>query len=74
MPARSEDEPVFLLRAQDRFAPNVVEFWAEHVEAMTRGNLGENIEKTKAKLAEARAIAHEMRAWQERTGRAKVPD
>lgn len=28
-----EDEPVFLLRAQDKFAPIVVEFWADLMES-----------------------------------------
>jgi hypothetical protein len=59
-------EPVFVLRAQDMFAPAIVERWAALVE-------GQNKPASKHKIAEARAIAHEMRAWQCRNTQ-KIPD
>jgi hypothetical protein len=58
-------EPVFILRAQDRFAPDVIEAWANKVE-LARGT-------TTSKIREARALAHEMRAWQE-MNTCKIPD
>jgi hypothetical protein len=51
------DEPVFILRAQDKFAPDLVENWANFVER-ARGTATEKTRK-------ARALAHQMRAWQE---------
>jgi hypothetical protein len=55
------DEPYFVLRAQDRLAPEQVEAWA--IEAQLNGC-------TPAKVAEARRIAGEMRRWPRR----KMPD
>jgi hypothetical protein len=60
------DEPVFILRAQDRFAPDVVEVWAAKVEAVGKVGNGD-------KIKEARALAHQMRAWQA-LHVSKVPD
>jgi hypothetical protein len=59
------DEPIFVLRAQDVFAPEVVECWADHVE----GAAGEDAPK----VVEARKLAAQMREWQ-RQNAAKVPD
>lgn len=72
----ADDEPVFILRAQDSFAPDVILFWAERVAWMSGrfGSDNKQSDATATKIAEARALAYEMRAWQERTGRAKVPD
>lgn len=61
----ADDEPVFLLRAQDKLAPAIVELWAEdlevdHVKTYSRD----------AKIASAYAIAEAMRKWPTR----KVPD
>ena len=55
-------EPYFVLRAQDRLAPELVEAWA--VEAKLNGC-------PPAKVVEARAIAKAMRRW---PGRKKTPD
>jgi hypothetical protein len=55
------DEPYFVLRAQDRLAPEQIEAWA--IEAQLNGC-------TPGKVAEARRIAGEMRRWSKR----KMPD
>lgn len=57
----ADDEPVFVLRAQDACAPTHVRDWAEHAEL--RGC-------DPAKVAEARALADAMEAWPTR----KMPD
>lgn len=67
------DEPVFVLRAQDRFAPEVIEFWASRVGQHVAGSIGDLPDKTKRKVSTARAKAHLMRAWQE-LNRSKTPD
>jgi hypothetical protein len=57
-------EPTFVLRAQDRCAPEVVRLWA-----LTAKKHGAPQEKVDA----ARAVADEMDAWQRKHG-SKVPD
>ena len=59
------DEPLFVLRAQDRCAPAAVRDWAHRAKGA-----GCSVEK----VAEAMGIAIEMEEWQEKTGRAKWPD
>ena len=59
-----EDEPVFLLRAQDVTAPAVVEYWV--MKARDAGAL-ENI------VEAAENQAEEMRKWQREHG-IKIPD
>lgn len=59
------DEPVFVLRAQDSIAPEVVEMWA-----LTLSMRGPS---DNPKVAEARQCAAAMRAWQEIHG-CKIPD
>ena len=59
-----EDEPVFLLRAQDKNAPDMVDLWADWA---AEDNAEENIVKA------ARSHAEAMRKWQEEHG-SKVPD
>lgn len=54
-------EPYFILRAQDLLAPEHIESWA--IEAELNGC-------PPAKVAEARAIAKDMRNWRKR----KMPD
>jgi len=61
----SPDEPVFVLRAQDKFAPDLIERWADKVDAAR----GTQIDKSR----KARALAHQMRAWQALHD-AKTPD
>jgi hypothetical protein len=60
-----DDEPVFLLRGQDKLAPGLLAQWAEQ---LLLG--GGDIEL--AKLAHEQAQA--MRSYQLRTGRRKIPD
>lgn len=55
------NEPLFLMRGQDRLAPNLVDYWGGA--AAARG-------APAAKVAEARACAVAMRAWPKR----KWPD
>lgn len=48
------DEPVFVLRAQDRLAADVVDTWCDHAEiAGVRSG----------KVAEGRDCGRDMRAW-----------
>lgn len=59
-----EDEPVFLLRAQDMVAPKVVDFWVKEADALgAKPNI----------VNAAREQAARMRTWQEDHG-AKTPD
>lgn len=62
----ASDEPVFILRAADRLSPKTIEHWASLLEAS--GVVG-----VSDKVKEARAVAHDMRAWQERNY-SKTPD
>jgi len=57
-------EPTFVLRAQDRCAPEVVRLWA-----LTAKKHGASQRKVDA----AREVADEMDAWQQKHG-SKVPD
>lgn len=66
-------EPVFQVRAQDKFMPDVLEFWAAKVEAEVANTISSDAEKSKVKAKEARALAHEVRAWQVRNF-TKIPD
>lgn len=59
-----ENEPVFVLRAQDTLAPEVVREWA-----FRAAHVGASREK----VAEARKLADEMEDWQIANMK-KVPD
>lgn len=59
-----EDEPVFLLRAQDATAPEVLEFWASL-------QFARDGDETMARMANKHAM--EMREWQAANG-SKMPD
>jgi hypothetical protein len=59
-----EDEPVFLLRGQDRHAPEVVAYWASLV-------LRDGGDRTISDMAMAQSRL--MREWQSEHGR-KSPD
>jgi hypothetical protein len=58
----ADSEPYFILRAQDRLAPELVEAWA--IEAELNGC-------APAKVRDAREIAKAMRNW---SGKKKMPD
>ena len=55
-----DDEPVFLLRAQDNLSDNLVDIWAIQASVMVP-SVDEN--RTGKKIAEARQIADAMRNW-----------
>lgn len=69
----ADDEPVFVLRAKDRFAPQLVEAWANLVDSATANSIGSAVDKSRAKIKEARGLAHTMRAWQA-LNTSKTPD
>ena len=66
-------EPIFTLRAQDATAPELVEEWAERVVARYQREGSEISLEVDAKIAEARSLAQQMRAWQYANG-SKLPD
>jgi hypothetical protein len=57
----AEDEPLFVLRGQDKLAPALVEMWA---------SMAELHGAPRRKVAHARALAADMRDWPTR----KLPD
>ncbi len=59
------DEPIFVLRAQDKLAPALVSLWCE-LAALSGCE--------QPKVDDARCLAESMRQWQQKTGRAKFPD
>jgi hypothetical protein len=59
----AEDEPVFLLRAQDKFSPEVVRHWANLVKESGDSDLANHVLHW----------ADKMRAWQLDNGY-KIPD
>jgi len=63
-PIIPDDEPVFLIRAQDIVGPHVVEYWADQAEV---NGADPDIVQT------VRNHASLMRVWQEEHGH-KVPD
>jgi hypothetical protein len=62
------DEPCFILRGRDAFAPGAVQSWA-----VLCLSANPKLVKTRAKGERAMVLAEEMRDWQERHG-AKIPD
>jgi hypothetical protein len=65
------DEPKFELRAQDKFMPEVLEFWARLVDA--EASARPSSDKSREKAKKARALAHNVRAWQI-LNHSKLPD
>lgn len=59
------DEPVFVLRARDALAPDLVELWA------ARAHL---VGSPDEKVTEANHLAQAMREWAASAGGHKVPD
>lgn len=64
MSKAADDEPVFVLRAQDKHAPAMVRIWAGA--ALASGT-------PQAKVNEALDLANAMESWQSEHS-AKVPD
>jgi hypothetical protein len=56
----ADDEPVFLLRGQDKHAADLVEKWAIWASVAVPAAGGTDMHK---KVAEAALIAEEMRRW-----------
>lgn len=71
----ADDEPVFILRAQDQFAPLIVLLWAMTIDdAAQRGEFSLT-PRLALKLGEAKELSARMRDWQDRhRDRVKVPD
>lgn len=61
----ADDEPVFVLRAQDSLAPGLIRVWADTLE---------NAKRVPEKVRGARTIAVKMIDWQRATQRFKLPD
>ena len=70
-----EDEPLFILRAQDKLAPQVVRLWAASLLAALLGD-GENASQAQVdKVTRAMKLAIDMEAWQaQHSARVKIPD
>ena len=68
-------EPLFILRAQDQFAPELVERWADLLAgAVTLSTAAPDvINQQTRKVENARLLATDMRAFQAKYG-SKVPD
>jgi hypothetical protein len=67
----ADDEPIFVLRAQDKLAANTVRHWAREFLKAHGGVLSEQIDpKVIAKYKEAHALADKMDAWKTK----KTPD
>lgn len=59
-----DDEPIFVLRANDAIAPSTVRSWAD---------IAEGLGTPAPKIREARDLADRMVAWQIANG-SKIPD
>lgn len=68
-----EDEPIFVLRAKDVFAPAIVDEWADRVAEAVSGVASTEADASRRKVKYARALAHQMRAWQA-VNTSKIPD
>lgn len=72
--AAEPDEPIFVLKANDPLAPNVIDMWADmrereslalyRIGAISSERLGEKIQKA----IQARIVARQMREWKEKNG------
>ena len=61
----ADDEPIFVLRAKDQFAPILVRMWCLLLQAVC----GHNSQKR----MEALELAGQMEEWQKKNG-CKIPD
>jgi hypothetical protein len=70
----ARDEPIFVLRAQDKLAPMVVQYWIQLVEAERRATGASTMELIEdPKLQAAHNLSKQMEEWQREHG-CKVPD
>lgn len=65
-----EDEPIFVLRAQDSLAPDIIRAWALNLHARCGKPIHYVDDCLNRKVKEAMALANEMEAWPNR----KLPD
>lgn len=63
-----DDEPVFVLRAHDPAAPEIVREWADAYASRKEDKQGEMTEQQRAKYREALDLAKQMEAWQKEKG------
>ena len=61
-----DDEPIFVLRAQDNTAPMVVDFWADNIVTLYQVKGMPIPSDLQEKLDEARSHAEVMRQWPRR--------
>ena len=65
----ADDEPIFVLRARDPLAPDVVQYWADryHLQKELANSIGNGPEELTAsqheRYVEARACANAMLEW-----------
>ena len=62
----ADDEPLFVLRANDELAPEMVERWALRYADAKRAESGFLTDAQERKYKDAMAIAHAMRVWKAR--------
>ena len=68
-----DDEPVFVLRAQDAYAPSAIVAWSGLVGSAVDGKPA--TDNSIIKATTARQLAEDMRAWQEKHYlKVKIPD
>lgn len=61
--AAAEDEPVFVLRANDELAPSIIRAWAEAYFESKKDEKFNVTDAQRAKYREAIALANEMEQW-----------
>jgi hypothetical protein len=59
----ADDEPIFVLRANDELSANLVRRWALEYAAQKNRQTGDINPKQMAKINEAYALAHAMDEW-----------
>lgn len=58
----ADDEPLFVLRANDELAPNLVIMWASKYQ-VRKGGYAAMTDRQRAKFHEALQLAQQMRDW-----------
>jgi hypothetical protein len=69
----ADDEPVFVLRAQDVMAPGFVELWSAALATAHAAFERPTTSDERLKVMTSKMTAEDMRKWQNRHG-AKLPD
>lgn len=64
----ADNEPLFVLRANDEAAPGTIRDWV-HRYAMSKGGYTRMTPKQKAKADEAFAVARQMEQWKQAHGK-----